>query len=235
MNKFKEREEQINVQLERMGAPFRVETWSKWRNGVQNYVYHLNAPKYKTTLIVYDESILEESDETVARAYLRFFVDLQQELEKIEYENFLEPTWFKNHLIVHFYSEHAKNQLQQEKKAYLDYLDFVIVFSVKIPTENRGDTANMVVTEKMLERFGLTKERALEIAIANMEKEIYCEEVEKEIKNLMPGYIPCEREKSEENLSMHVVTNRVHINGASSILIPSVLQKYEGWIVLPSS
>lgn len=218
-----------------MGAPFRVETWSKWRNGVQNYVYHLNAPKYKTTLIVYDESILEESDETVARAYLRFFVDLQQELEKIEYENFLEPTWFKNHLIVHFYSEHAKNQLQQEKKAYLDYLDFVIVFSVKIPTENRGDTANMVVTEKMLERFGLTKERALEIAIANMEKEIYCEEVEKEIKNLMPGYIPCEREKSEENLSMHVVTNRVHINGASSILIPSVLQKYEGWIVLPSS
>ena len=56
MNKFKEREEQINVQLERMGAPFRVETWSKWRNGVQNYVYHLNAPKYKTTLIVYDES-----------------------------------------------------------------------------------------------------------------------------------------------------------------------------------
>lgn len=141
----------------------------------------------------------------------------------------------KNHLIVHFYSEHAKNQLQQEKKAYLDYLDFVIVFSVKIPTENRGDTANMVVTEKMLERFGLTKERALEIAIANMEKEIYCEEVEKEIKNLMPGYIPCEREKSEENLSMHVVTNRVHINGASSILIPSVLQKYEGWIVLPSS
>ena len=104
MNKFKEREEQINVQLERMGAPFRVETWSKWRNGVQNYVYHLNAPKYKTTLIVYDESILEESDETVARAYLRFFVDLQQELEKIEYENFLEPTWFKNHLIVHFYS-----------------------------------------------------------------------------------------------------------------------------------
>lgn len=30
MNKFKEREEQINVQLERMGAPFRVETWSKW-------------------------------------------------------------------------------------------------------------------------------------------------------------------------------------------------------------
>lgn len=235
MNKFKEREEQINVQLERMGAPFRVETWSKWRNGVQNYVYHLNAPKYKTTLIVYDESILEESDETVARAYLRIFVDLQQELEKIEYENFLEPTWFKNHLIVHFYSEHAKNQLQQEKKAYLDYLDFVIVFSVKIPTENRGDTANMVVTEKMLERFGLTKERALEIAIANMEKEIYCEEVEKEIKNLMPGYIPCEREKSEENLSMHVVTNRVHINGASSILIPSVLQKYEGWIVLPSS
>lgn len=59
MNKFKEREKQINVQLERMGAPFRVETWSKWRNGVQNYVYHLNAPKYKTTLIVYDESILE--------------------------------------------------------------------------------------------------------------------------------------------------------------------------------
>lgn len=55
MNKFKEREEQINVQLERMGAPFRVETWSKWRNGVQNYVYHLNAPKYKTTLIVYSE------------------------------------------------------------------------------------------------------------------------------------------------------------------------------------
>ena len=44
MNKFKEREEQINVQLERMGAPFRVETWSKWRNGVQNYPMRRKTP-----------------------------------------------------------------------------------------------------------------------------------------------------------------------------------------------
>lgn len=225
------RVEKLNEELKRRGAEFTVREHEKWVNGVC-YKGLMLWSRQNINPIIYDAEILTDGEiETAVDKLIRFH-EMTAE-PPIEYEEMMDPDWFREHLTIRLYSSRAKEHFTKEEVVYRDCLDMAMALYVFIPCSDEYSECGAAVHYNVLEELELTEQEAFEIAKKNIEKEVVYRSMELMMGELLTGEKVDFNEVDEEG--MNVLTNTKRMYGAVGILTESIQKKLEGKWIIPSS
>ena len=135
------RVEKLNEELKRRGAEFTVREHEKWVNGVYYKGLMLWSRQNNINPIIYDAEILTDAKIDTAVDKLIHFHEMTAE-PPIEYEEMMNPDWFRKHLTIRLYSSRAKEHFAKEQVVYRDCLDMAMaLYPVcrKTPCFSYGD------------------------------------------------------------------------------------------------
>lgn len=225
------RVEKLNEELKRRGAEFTVREHEKWVNGVYYKGLMLWSNK-NINPIIYDADILTDAEIDTAVDKLIRFHEMTAE-PPIEYEEMMDPDWFREHLTIRLYSSRAKEHFTKEQVVYQNCLDMALALYVFIPCSDEYSECEAAVHYDVLEELELTEQEAFEIAKKNIEKEVVYSSMELMMEELLTGKKIELNEVDEEG--MNVLTNTKRMYGAVGILAESMQKKLEGKWILPSS
>ena len=226
------RVEKLNEELKRRGAEFTVREHEKWVNGVYYKGFMLWSHQNNINPIIYDAEILTDGEIETAVDKLICFYEVAAE-PPIEYEEMMDPDWFRKHLTIRLYSSRAKEHFTKEQVVYRDCLDMALALYLFIPCSDEYNECGAAVHYDVLEKLELTEQEAFEIAKKNIEKEVVYRSVELMMEELLTGKKIELNEVDEEG--MNVLTNTKRMYGAVGILAESVQKKLEGKWIIPSS
>lgn len=226
------RVEKLNEELKRRGAEFTVREHEKWVNGVYYKGLMLWSRQNNINPIIYDAEILTDAKIDTAVDKLIHFHEMTAE-PPIEYEEMMNPDWFRKHLTIRLYSSRAKEHFTKEQVVYRDCLDMAMALYLLIPYSDEYSECGAAVHYDVLEKLELTEQEAFEIAKKNIEKEVVYRSVELMMEELLTGKKIELNEVDEEG--MNVLTNTKRMYGAVGILAESVQKKLEGKWIIPSS
>lgn len=225
------RVEKLNEELKRRGAEFTVREHEKWVNGVC-YKGLMLWSRQNINPIIYDVDILTDAEIDTAVDKLIRFHEMTAE-PPIEYEEMMDPDWFREHLTIRLYSSRAKEHFTKEQVVYWDCLDMAMALYVFIPCSDEYSECGAAVHYDVLEELELTEQEAFEIAKKNIEKEVVYRSMELMMGELLTGEKVDFNEVDEEG--MNVLTNTKRMYGAVGILTESIQKKLEGKWIIPSS
>lgn len=225
------RVEKLNEELKRRGAEFTVKEHEKWVNGVC-YKGLMLWSRQNINPIIYDVDILTDAEIDTAVDKLIRFHEMTAE-PPIEYEEMMDPDWFREHLTIRLYSSRAKEHFTKEEVVYRDCLDMAMALYVFIPCSDEYSECGAAVHYNVLEELELTEQEAFEIAKKNIEKEVVYRSMELMMGELLTGEKVDFNEVDEEG--MNVLTNTKRMYGAVGILTESIQKKLEGKWIIPSS
>lgn len=225
------RVEKLNEELKRRGAEFTVREHEKWVNGVC-YKGLMLWSRQNINPIIYDVDILTDAEIDTAVDKLIRFHEMTAE-PPIEYEEMMDPDWFREHLTIRLYSSRAKEHFTKEEVVYRDCLDMAMALYVFIPCSDEYSECGAAVHYNVLEELELTEQEAFEIAKKNIEKEVVYRSMELMMGELLTGEKVDFNEVDEEG--MNVLTNTKRMYGAVGILTESIQKKLEGKWIIPSS
>lgn len=226
------RVEKLNEELKRRGAEFTVREHEKWVNGVYYKGLMLWSRQNNINPIIYDAEILMDAELDTAVDKLIHFHEMTAE-PPIEYEEMMNPDWFRKHLTIRLYSSRAKEHFTKEQVVYQNCLDMALALYVFIPCSDEYSECEAAVHYDVLEELELTEQEAFEIAKKNIEKEVVYSSMELMMEELLTGKKIELNEVDEEG--MNVLTNTKRMYGAVGILAESMQKKLEGKWILPSS
>lgn len=226
------RVEKLNEELKRRGAEFTVREHEKWVNGVHYKGLMLWSHQNNINPIIYDAEILTDAEIDTAVDKLIRFHEMTAE-PPIEYEEMMDPDWFREHLTIRLYSSRAKEHFTKEEVVYRDCLDMAMALYVFIPCSDEYSECGAAVHYDVLEELELTEQEAFEIAKKNIEKEVVYRSMELMMGELLTGEKMEFNEVDEEG--MNVLTNTQRMYGAVGILTESIQKKLEGKWIIPSS
>lgn len=226
------RVEKLNEELKQRGAEFTVREHEKWVNGVHYKGLMLWSRQNNINPIIYDAEILTDAEIDTAVDKLIHFHEMTAE-PPIEYEEMMDPDWFRKHLTIRLYSSRAKEHFTKEQVVYRDCLDMALALYVFIPCSAEYNECGAAVHYDVLEELELTEQEAFEIAKKNIEKEVVYRSVELMMEELLTGKKIELNEVDEEG--MNVLTNTKRMYGAVGILAESMQKKLEGKWIIPSS
>lgn len=226
------RVEKLNEELKRRGAEFTVREHEKWVNGVYYKGLMLWSRQNNINPIIYDAEILTDAKIDTAVDKLIHFHEMTAE-PPIEYEEMMNPDWFRKHLTIRLYSSRAKEHFAKEQVVYRDCLDMAMALYVFIPCSDEYSECGAAVHYDVLEELELTEQEAFEIAKKNIEKEVVYRSMELMMGELLTGEKMEFNEVDEEG--MNVLTNTQRMYGAVGILAESMQKKLEGKWIIPSS
>lgn len=226
------RVEKLNEELKRRGAEFTVREHEKWVNGVCYKGLMLWSSQNNINPIIYDAEILMDAELDTAVDKLIRFHEMTAE-PPIEYEEMMDPDWFREHLTIRLYSSRAKEHFTKEEVVYRDCLDMAMALYVFIPCSDEYSKCGAAVHYNVLEELELTEQEAFEIAKKNIEKEVVYRSMELMMGELLTGEKVDFNEVDEEG--MNVLTNTQRMYGAVGILTESIQKKLEGKWIIPSS
>lgn len=226
------RVEKLNEELKRRGAEFTVREHEKWVNGVYYKGLMLWSRQNNINPIIYDAEILTDAKIDTAVDKLIRFHEMTAE-PPIEYEEMMDPDWFRKHLTIRMYSSRAKEHFAKEQVVYRDCLDMALALYIFIPCSDEYNECGAAVHYDVLEKLELTEQEAFEIAKKNIEKEVVYRSMELMMEELLTGKKIELNEVDEEG--MNVLTNTKRMYGAVGILAESVQKKLEGKWIIPSS
>lgn len=226
------RVEKLNEELKRRGAEFTVREHEKWVNGVHYKGLMLWSHQNNINPIIYDAEILTDAEIDTAVDKLIHFHEMAAE-PPIEYEEMMDPDWFRKHLTIRLYSSRAKEHFSKEQVVYRDCLDMAMALYVFIPCSDEYSECGAAVHYDVLEELELTEQEAFEIAKKNIEKEVVYRSMELMMGELLTGEKMEFNEVDEEG--MNVLTNTQRMYGAVGILTESIQKKLEGKWIIPSS
>lgn len=226
------RVEKLNEELKRRGAEFTVREHEKGVNGVYYKGLMLWSRQNNINPIIYDAEILTDAKIDTAVDKLIRFHEMTAE-PPIEYEEMMDPDWFREHLTIRLYSSRAKEHFTKEEVVYRDCLDMAMALYVFIPCSDEYSECGAAVHYDVLEELELTEQEAFEIAKKNIEKEVVYRSMELMMGELLTGEKMEFNEVDEEG--MNVLTNTQRMYGAVGILTESIQKKLEGKWIIPSS
>lgn len=226
------RVEKLNEELKRRGAEFTVREHEKWVNGVYYKGLMLWSSQNNINPIIYDAEILTDAEIDTAVDKLIHFHEMAAE-PPIEYEEMMDPDWFRKHLTIRLYSSRAKEHFTKEQVVYRDCLDMALALYLFIPCSDEYNECGAAVHYDVLEKLELTEQEAFEIAKKNIEKEVVYRSMELMMEELLTGKKIELNEVDEEG--MNVLTNTQRMYGAVGILTESIQKKLEGKWIIPSS
>ena len=198
------RVEKLNEELKRRGAEFTVREHEKWVNGVYYKGLMLWSSQNNINPIIYDAEILMDAELDTAVDKLIHFHEMTAE-PPIEYEEMMNPDWFRKHLTIRLYSSRAKEHFAKEEVVYRDCLDMAMALYVFIPCSDEYSECGAAVHYDVLEELELTEQEAFEIAKKNIEKEVVYRSMELMMGELLTGEKMEFNEVDEEG--MNVLTN----------------------------
>lgn len=141
------RVEKLNEELKRRGAEFTVREHEKWVNGVYYKGLMLWSRQNNINPIIYDAEILTDAKIDTAVDKLIHFHEMTAE-PPIEYEEMMNPDWFRKHLTIRLYSSRAKS-ISQRNKSFIGIVwtwqwHFMYSFRVLMSTANVGRLFTMM-------------------------------------------------------------------------------------------
>lgn len=171
-----------------------------------------------------------------------------QEFSKIEpmdeIERFIHHKIDRQYLLDHVYFALVSGQKYEQmvnNDLLLDrWCDLAVKYSVSLPVSSEDERASIRISNHIMETYGIEKEELIEACIRNMEQEVAMMSLKEQICT-MAGIDPSELEEGESEFpEITVITNQGLLDGAGSILLPSVQKRLERkygscFAVLPSS
>lgn len=171
-----------------------------------------------------------------------------QEISKIEpmdeIERFIHHKIDRQYLLDHVYFALVSGQKYEQmvnNDLLLDrWCDLAVKYSVSLPTFSEDASGSIRVSNQMMETYDIEKEELIEACIRNMEQQVAVMSLKEQICT-MAGIDPSELEEGESEFpEITVITNQGLLDGAGSILLPSVQKRMEQkygscFAILPSS
>lgn len=171
-----------------------------------------------------------------------------QEISKIEpmdeIERFIHHKIDRQYLLDHVYFALVSGQKYEQmvnNDLLLDrWCDLAVKYSVSLPVSSEDERASIRISNHIMETYGIEKEELIEACVRNMEQEVAMMSLKEQICT-MAGIDPSELEEGESEFpEITVVTNQGLLDGAGSILLPSVQKRMEQkygscFAILPSS
>lgn len=171
-----------------------------------------------------------------------------QEFSKIEpmdgLEDFIHHKIDRQYLLDHVYFALVSGQKYEQmvnNDLLLDrWCDLAVKYSVSLPNFSEDAQGSIRVSNQMMETYDIEKEELIEACNRNMEQQVAVMSLKEQICT-MAGIDPSELEEGESEFpEITVVTNQGLLDGAGSILLPSVQKRMEQkygscFAILPSS
>lgn len=171
-----------------------------------------------------------------------------QEFSKIEpmdgLEDFIHHKIDRQYLLDHVYFALVSGQKYEQmvnNDLLLDrWCDLAVKYSVSLPNFSEDERASIRISNHIMETYGIEKEELIEACVRNMEQQVAVMSLKEQICT-MAGIDPSELEEGESEFpEITVITNQGLLDGAGSILLPSVQKRMEQkygscFAILPSS
>lgn len=171
-----------------------------------------------------------------------------QEFSKIEpmdgLEDFIHHKIDRQYLLDHVYFALVSGQKYEQmvnNDLLLDrWCDLAVKYSVSLPNFSEDAQGSIRVSNQMMETYDIEKEELIEACNRNMEQQVAVMSLKEQICT-MAGIDPSELEEGESEFpEITVITNQGLLDGAGSILLPSVQKRMEQkygscFAILPSS
>ena len=171
-----------------------------------------------------------------------------QEFSKIEpmdeIERFIHHKIDRQYLLDHVYFALVSGQKYEQmvnNDLLLDrWCDLAVKYSVSLPNFSEDAQGSIRVSNQMMETYDIEKEELIEACNRNMEQQVAVMSLKEQICT-MAGIDPSELEEGESEFpEITVITNQGLLDGAGSILLPSVQKRMEQkygscFAILPSS
>lgn len=226
----------LNELLVAQNAGFTVEYSRVWKNNseLEGYILRSESSNCSPT-IYYNNDWYAKSDEEVV-AYLDEMY--QEHARSLDVSHLTDAEYIKAHILPKVVSCDNIPNLQERRIAFIQYLDMAVLFYVPVDEFNAAnELASVQVTEMLLATANISHDEALELSIRNLESEVEI----KTMAEIIFGDMGLEEtDFGVPEIPMYVVSNHSRINGAASMLCPSVRERLEDCIggnvaILPSS
>ncbi len=182
----------------------------------------------------------EGTDQEVAKKFLEFSkLDLADKIE-----HFIQHQIDRQYLLDHAYfalvSGQKYDQMLNNDMMVDCWCDLAVKYSVSLPNFPENGKASIRISKELLETYHIDKEELIEACVRNMEQQVAVMSLKEQICT-MAGIDPSELEEGESEFpEITVVTNQGLLDGAGSILLPSVQKRMEQkygscFAILPSS
>lgn len=174
-----------------------------------------------------------------------------QEISKIEpmdeIERFIHHKIDRQYLLDHVYFALVSGQkYEQMVNNYLlldRWCDLAVKYSVSLPVSSEDERASIRISNHIMETYGIEKEELIEACIRNMEQQVAMKSLKEQMAELLgmdASEMPDFGEEERVLPEITVITNKSLLDGAGSILLPSVQKRLERkygscFAVLPSS
>ncbi len=174
-----------------------------------------------------------------------------QEISKIEpmdeIERFIHHKIDRQYLLDHVYFALVSGQKYEQmvnNDLLLDrWCDLAVKYSVSLPTFSEDASGSIRVSNQMMETYDIEKEELIEACNRNMEQEVAMMSLKEQMAELLgmdTSEMPDFGEEERVLPEITVITNKSLLDGAGSILLPSVQKRLERkygscFAVLPSS
>ena len=185
----------------------------------------------------------EGTDQEVAKKFLEFSkLDLADKIE-----HFIQHQIDRQYLLDHAYFALVSGQKYEQmvnNDLLLDrWCDLAVKYSVSLPASSEDERASIRISNHIMETYGIEKEELIEACIRNMEQQVAMMSLKEQMAELLgmdTSEMPDFGEEERVLPEITVITNKSLLDGAGSILLPSVQKRLERkygscFAVLPSS
>lgn len=185
----------------------------------------------------------EGTDQEVAKKFLEFSkLDLADKIE-----HFIQHQIDRQYLLDHAYfalvSGQKYDQMLNNDMMVDCWCDLAVKYSVSLPNFSEDAQGSIRVSNQMMETYDIEKEELIEACNRNMEQEVAMMSLKEQMAELLgmdTSEMPDFGEEERVLPEITVITNKSLLDGAGSILLPSVQKRLERkygscFAVLPSS
>lgn len=228
--KMEERVERLNQILRIQGSKLRIAYIENFKNNsLQNAYSLVEKGKSYGSVIYYEASWFEKSDVEVVDILTKIYYDSISYVSDSDILAELNSNYIYKNVYAKFIPS-EKIRLAKEKQIHLvKWMDLGVSFYVELDDllnhKDQDMSSSLQVTKSFLEYYKIEENTLLEEAIKNMEKRKY----------IFPMNQP-----EIKDCHMIVITNKQMINGAATVMLPSVLEELKeifenNFVILPSS
>lgn len=158
---------------------------------------------------------------------------------KVDKEIFTDWDKAKDHLLCRLINrEHNEEYLAD--KPFTPMEDLAVIYAIKVESNDR-EMASVVITDHMMEIYGVSLEQMHEQAMANIDSDkIVFRDISAVLRDMMPGSDENMFEAPNGKPSLYVISNDIMVNGAGEILcqqkMDEIAEQLGGdFIIIPSS
>lgn len=232
--KMEDRAEQLNAILLAQEADFTVDYVKVWKNNTELEGYTLKSSNNCAPTIYFDEKWYQKSD----REVVEFLTKMHEAHDcKVDVAEMVNRDYILSHIMPRMVSAENGEELENRGIAHIKFLDMFILFYAAIDNFAEDGMASLQITENLLKMANISLDEAYKCSLANIESQVEIKTME-EI--LFGDFGMDKSEFGEPQLPLWVCTTKNKLQGAATMLCPSVLKKLEECIggkiaILPSS